>query len=90
MPVDEELGVGVGAVAEEEAALEDGEDLVAELVDFYTYETDGNFSIENECSKLIALVKRCMEKDSVFKVLSDPHKVYDFVGNLKKKYGVEF
>ncbi|RWR82930.1 putative glutathione S-transferase parA [Cinnamomum micranthum f. kanehirae] len=57
---------------------------------FYTYETDSNFSIENECPKLIALVKRCMEKESVSKVLSDPHKVYDFVGDLKKKYGVEF
>ncbi|RWR86050.1 hypothetical protein CKAN_01493200 [Cinnamomum micranthum f. kanehirae] len=31
-----------------------------------------------------------MEKESVFKVLLDPHKVYDFVGDLKKKYGVEF
>ncbi|RWR75006.1 putative glutathione S-transferase parA [Cinnamomum micranthum f. kanehirae] len=56
---------------------------------FYTYETDGNFSIENECSKLIALVKRCMEKKSVSKVIPDPHKVYDLVGDLKK-YGVEF
>ncbi|RWR94847.1 putative glutathione S-transferase parA [Cinnamomum micranthum f. kanehirae] len=48
----------------------------------HTYETDGNFSIENECHMLIALVKRCMENDSVFKVLPDPHKVYDFVGDL--------
>ncbi|RWR92375.1 putative glutathione S-transferase parA [Cinnamomum micranthum f. kanehirae] len=57
---------------------------------FNTYEIDGNFSIENECPKLIALVKRCMEKKSVSKVLPDPHKVYDFVGDLKKKYRVEF
>ncbi|RWR83302.1 glutathione S-transferase 3-like protein [Cinnamomum micranthum f. kanehirae] len=35
---------------------------------FYTYETDDNFSIENECPKPIALVKRCMEKESVSKV----------------------
>ncbi|RWR73557.1 hypothetical protein CKAN_00184800 [Cinnamomum micranthum f. kanehirae] len=31
-----------------------------------------------------------MEKESVSKVLPDPHKVYDFVGDLKNKYGVEF
>ncbi|RWR81901.1 acetylornithine aminotransferase, mitochondrial-like protein [Cinnamomum micranthum f. kanehirae] len=57
---------------------------------FYMYETDDNFSIENECPKLIALLKRCMENESVSKVLLDPHKVYDFVGDLKNKYGVEF
>eukprot|EP00268_Persea_americana_P037378 TRINITY_DN36_c0_g1_i2.p1 TRINITY_DN36_c0_g1~~TRINITY_DN36_c0_g1_i2.p1 ORF type:complete len:220 (+),score=41.05 TRINITY_DN36_c0_g1_i2:480-1139(+) len=57
---------------------------------FYTYETEGNFSIENECPKIIAWVKRCMEKESVSKALPDPHKIYDFVvGVLKKKYGVE-
>ncbi|RWR97218.1 putative glutathione S-transferase parA [Cinnamomum micranthum f. kanehirae] len=58
--------------------------------EFYTYETHGNFSKENECPKLIAWVKRCMEKESVSKVLPNPHKVYDFVGIWKKKYGVEF
>ncbi|RWR97935.1 2-alkenal reductase NADP+-dependent-like protein [Cinnamomum micranthum f. kanehirae] len=47
---------------------------------FYTYETDNNFSIENECPMLIALVKSCMQKESVSKVLPNPHKVYDFVG----------
>ena len=49
----------------------------------YMYETDGNFSIENECPKLIAWVKRCMEKESVSKVLLEPQKVYDFVSILK-------
>ncbi|RWR93189.1 putative glutathione S-transferase [Cinnamomum micranthum f. kanehirae] len=57
---------------------------------FYPYEIDGNFSIENECPKLIAWMKRCIEKENVSKVLPNPHKVYDFVGILKKKYGVEF
>ncbi|XXG74753.1 hypothetical protein AAC387_Pa07g3393 [Persea americana] len=56
---------------------------------FYAYEREGNFSIENECPKIIAWVKRCMEKESVSKVLPDPHKIYDFVGILKKKNGVE-
>ncbi|RWR73545.1 putative glutathione S-transferase parC [Cinnamomum micranthum f. kanehirae] len=56
---------------------------------FYTYETEGNFSIENECPKIIGWVKRCMEKESVSKSLPDPHKVYEFAGVLKKKHGVE-
>ncbi|XP_058097755.1 probable glutathione S-transferase [Magnolia sinica] len=56
---------------------------------FHTYEVHGNFSIEEECPKLIAWVKRCMEKESVSKTLPDPVKVHGFVGILKKKYGVE-
>ncbi|KAG8364809.1 hypothetical protein BUALT_Bualt18G0037300 [Buddleja alternifolia] len=56
---------------------------------FHTYESCGNFSIEEHCPKLIAWAKRCMEKDSVSKSLADPNKVYDFVILLKKKFGVE-
>ncbi|PIA41637.1 hypothetical protein AQUCO_02200222v1 [Aquilegia coerulea] len=51
---------------------------------FYTYETCGRFSIEAECPKLIAWVKRCLEKESVSKTLPDSHKVYDI---LKSVYG---
>jgi len=51
---------------------------------FYAYETVGNFSIENECPKLITWGKRCMEKESVSKSLADSHKVYDIVLELKK------
>lgn len=56
---------------------------------FYSYETSGNFSIEAECPKLMGWVKRCMEKESVSKTLPDPHKIYEFVGVLKKKFGIE-
>uniref|UniRef100_A0A5B7BIM5 Glutathione S-transferase n=1 Tax=Davidia involucrata TaxID=16924 RepID=A0A5B7BIM5_DAVIN len=56
---------------------------------FYTYETCGDFSIEAECPKLIAWVKRCMEKESVSKSLSDPHKIYDLVLLVKKIRGIE-
>ena len=56
---------------------------------FYAYETCANLSIEKEVPKLIAWGKRCMERESVSKTLSDPVKVYEFVGFLKKKYGVE-
>ncbi|KAL0306643.1 UNVERIFIED_CONTAM: putative glutathione S-transferase parC [Sesamum radiatum] len=49
------------------------------LITFYcwfdTYETCGNFSVEEHCPKLVAWAKRCMEKESVSKSLADPKKV---------------
>ncbi|WOK91724.1 putative glutathione S-transferase parA [Canna indica] len=56
---------------------------------FYTYETCAGLSVEAEVPKLVAWAKRCMERESVAKTLYDPHKVYEFVLFLKKKYGVE-
>ena len=56
---------------------------------FYSYGTFGNFSVEKECSKLMAWVKRCMEKESVSKTLIDPLKIYEYVCSLKKRYGIE-
>ncbi|KAK9280441.1 hypothetical protein L1049_014131 [Liquidambar formosana] len=56
---------------------------------FYSYETCGNFSLRAECPKLMAWVQRCMEKESVSKSLTDPHKVYDYVLQLKKRFGVD-
>ncbi|KAL4341285.1 hypothetical protein GQ457_08G006430 [Hibiscus cannabinus] len=56
---------------------------------FYAYEQCGNFSIEAECPKLIAWAKRCMQKESVAKSLADPEKVYGFLLQLKKAYGIE-
>ncbi|KAF8391043.1 hypothetical protein HHK36_023343 [Tetracentron sinense] len=55
---------------------------------FYAYETCGNFSIEAECPTLISWAKRGMEKESVSKSLPDQHKVYDYVLQLKKRYGI--
>ncbi|CAL5336117.1 unnamed protein product [Camellia sinensis] len=53
---------------------------------FYTYETLGNFSLEQECPKLISWAKRCIEKnESVSKSLPHQHKIYDFVLDLQKK-----
>ncbi|RWR82364.1 tau class glutathione transferase GSTU3 [Cinnamomum micranthum f. kanehirae] len=46
--------------------------LVSFVCWFYTYETDGNFNIENECPKLIALVKICMEKGKCLQGPSRP------------------
>ncbi|XP_010923805.1 probable glutathione S-transferase [Elaeis guineensis] len=56
---------------------------------FYSYETLGNFSTENECPKLVAWAKRCMERESVTKSLPHPYKVYEVVVKLKKRFGVE-
>nr|XP_010911024.2 probable glutathione S-transferase parA [Elaeis guineensis] len=56
---------------------------------FYTYETCGKFSVDEECLKLAAWAKRCKGRESVSKSVHDPHKVYEFVGKLKKKFGLE-
>ncbi|XVF79337.1 hypothetical protein PTKIN_Ptkin14bG0213400 [Pterospermum kingtungense] len=56
---------------------------------FYAYEKCGNFTIEEECPKLIAWAKRCTQKESVSKSLVDQEKVYDFVLHLKKLFGIE-
>ena len=63
--------------------------LVAFYSWFYAYEKFGNFSIEAECPKLIAWAKRCMKKESVFKSLPDEKKIYEFVIQLRKTFGVE-
>ncbi|KAJ4758929.1 Tau glutathione S-transferase [Rhynchospora pubera] len=56
---------------------------------FYSYETCANFSVEGVAPKIAQWAKRCMERESVAKTLSDPKKVYEFVCFLKKKFGVE-
>ena len=54
----------------------------------YALETIGNISIEKECPKLVAWVKRCKERKSVSMSLADPHKIYEFALQLQKKYGI--
>jgi glutathione S-transferase len=56
---------------------------------FLTYERYGEFSVEKECPRLAAWAKRCAERESVAKNLSPPEKVYEFVGALKKRLGIE-
>ncbi|CAL9761008.1 unnamed protein product [Musa acuminata subsp. burmannicoides] len=56
---------------------------------FYTYETCAGFSVQEVTPKLVAWGKRCMERESVANALSDPHKVYEFAGVLKKRFGVD-
>ncbi|KAI3828143.1 hypothetical protein L1987_02240 [Smallanthus sonchifolius] len=53
---------------------------------FYTWETFGKFSIEEECPTLMAWAKRCLQKESVAKSLPDPIKIYNFILDLNKYF----
>ncbi|CAK7357416.1 unnamed protein product [Dovyalis caffra] len=56
---------------------------------FYTYETFGNFIIARECPRLVAWVRKCLQKESVSKTLPDPYKVYEGLLEYRKKLGLE-
>ncbi|KAI3884691.1 hypothetical protein MKX03_016139 [Papaver bracteatum] len=56
---------------------------------FYAYETFGNFSIEEECPKIVAWANKCMEIESVAQSLPDPKKVYEFVSVIKGWLGIK-
>ncbi|KAK1423787.1 hypothetical protein QVD17_19095 [Tagetes erecta] len=46
---------------------------------FYELNQIGIMSIEEECPKLAAWVKRCMKRESVSKSLPDPHKFHELL-----------
>lgn len=46
---------------------------------FYMFEMCANLNAEAVAPGIIAWAKRCQERESVVKSLSDPKKVYDFV-----------
>jgi glutathione S-transferase len=56
---------------------------------FYVFETFGNFSMEAECPKIIAWAKRCLQRESVAKTLPDQKKVFEYMGEVRKRLGVE-
>ncbi|OMO88846.1 hypothetical protein COLO4_20048 [Corchorus olitorius] len=56
---------------------------------FYAFEKYGNFKVEEECPKLSAWIKRCLERESVAKVLPPPQNVYEFVTMFRKMQGIE-
>ncbi|URE36902.1 glutathione s-transferase [Musa troglodytarum] len=56
---------------------------------FYSYETCAGFSIEEAAPKVAAWGKRCMDRKSVANAVSHPDKIYEMVGVLKKRLGVE-
>ncbi|XP_059437205.1 probable glutathione S-transferase parC [Corylus avellana] len=56
---------------------------------FYVYENFGKFSMEAEFPQIVAWVKRCMQKESIANTLPDQKKIYEFVLELKKIFGLE-
>ncbi|XP_043700388.1 probable glutathione S-transferase parC [Telopea speciosissima] len=56
---------------------------------FNAIETLVNLSVEAEYPKLIAWAKRCLQKERVSQSLPDSLKVYDFVSQMRKKFGVD-
>ncbi|KAK7387305.1 hypothetical protein VNO78_28011 [Psophocarpus tetragonolobus] len=56
---------------------------------FYTVETNGKLSIEEECPKIVDWVKRCMLKESVAKSLPHPRQIYAFALQYKQRHGLE-
>uniref|UniRef100_A0A5B6YLI0 glutathione transferase n=1 Tax=Davidia involucrata TaxID=16924 RepID=A0A5B6YLI0_DAVIN len=56
---------------------------------FHACEKFGGFEFEDHCPKFSAWMKRCMERESVSKILPDPEKVYEFVIMLRKMRGIE-
>ncbi|VVA91616.1 unnamed protein product [Arabis nemorensis] len=63
------------------------------LIGFYSwfeaYEKFRNFSVEEECPKLIAWGKRCVKRESVVKSLPDSEKITKFLPQLREKIGIE-
>ncbi|KAM0880002.1 hypothetical protein ACQ4PT_033873 [Festuca glaucescens] len=56
---------------------------------FYSYEEHGGFSVQQEFPRLAEWARRCGERESVAKILTKREEVLDFIGVLKKCYGVE-
>ncbi|KAH9707060.1 hypothetical protein KPL70_012439 [Citrus sinensis] len=43
----------------------------------------------NECPKFSAWMNKCMQRDTVARILPDPEKVYEFVIMLRNMFGIE-
>ncbi|KAJ7964408.1 putative Glutathione s-transferase [Quillaja saponaria] len=56
---------------------------------FLAYEIFGGFKVEDHCPKISAWIKRCLQRESVAKVLPDPERVYEFVTTFRKMQGIE-
>ncbi|EEF35797.1 probable glutathione S-transferase [Ricinus communis] len=55
---------------------------------FLAVEKLADFSVESECPKFAAWIKRCMQRESVAKIIPDPEKVYEFVLMMRKMHGI--
>ncbi|XP_023739004.1 probable glutathione S-transferase [Lactuca sativa] len=56
---------------------------------FYTYETLGNFSLKNDCPKLFAWATKCMKRESVSTILTDPNIIYEAIIIFRKSMNLE-
>ncbi|XP_073107716.1 glutathione S-transferase U25 [Elaeis guineensis] len=56
---------------------------------FYAYEKSANFSIEEECPRLTAWKKRCVERESVSKNIPEPEKIYEYLCSIKRIWNME-
>ncbi|RDX77573.1 Glutathione S-transferase U28, partial [Mucuna pruriens] len=56
---------------------------------FLAYERLGGFKIEDHSPKISAWIKRCLQRESVAKVLPDPEKVHQFVLHFRKMSGLD-
>ncbi|XP_047090606.1 probable glutathione S-transferase GSTU1 [Lolium rigidum] len=56
---------------------------------FMSYEKYGEFKVAEVAPKIAAWAERVGKRESVAKSLYSPDKVYDFIGVLKKMYGIE-
>ncbi|KAK7385654.1 hypothetical protein VNO78_31419 [Psophocarpus tetragonolobus] len=56
---------------------------------FLAYEKLGAFKVEDHAPKISAWIKKCLQRESVAKVLPDPEKVYQFVLYFRKMSGLD-
>ncbi|KAK7321460.1 hypothetical protein VNO77_32124 [Canavalia gladiata] len=56
---------------------------------FLAYERLGGFKVEDHSPKFSGWIKRCLQRQSVAKVLPDPEKVYHFVLHFRKMHGLD-
>ncbi|XP_052162361.1 probable glutathione S-transferase GSTU1 [Oryza glaberrima] len=86
--LDGELGEKEFFGGEEEFGLVDVA-LVPMMPWVYSFARYGGFSVEEECPRVAAWARRCMELDSVAGSLRSPEEIYDFIGLLRKHYGID-
>ncbi|EAZ03803.1 hypothetical protein OsI_25933 [Oryza sativa Indica Group] len=86
--LDGELGEKEFFGGEEEFGLVDVA-LVPMMPWVYSFARYGGFNVEEECPRVAAWARRCMERDSVAGSLRSPEEIYDFIGLLRKHYGID-
>ncbi|OAY60578.1 probable glutathione S-transferase [Manihot esculenta] len=56
---------------------------------FLAAEKLGNFQVEAEFPKISGWIKRCMQKESVAKIIPDPEKILEFALMMRKMHGID-